>query len=335
MIDPAKPYDLTFTVTPTYENSRLDLFVKAMVPSMSRSKIQRYCDAERILVNDEPRPDNWRVRLGDAVLLSCREPDNVREVAERIAANLIIIYEDDDILAINKPAGLVVHPAGVHRHDTLLNGLYRRYRDILPPHQHIHLVNRLDQYTSGIILAAKHLAADRFLSEQFEFRRVRKTYWALATGVIAADCGRLDFPLGPLAPGRTRLQTVRDDELGKIASTEFQVLERFAPQDGDNGLTWAQIKPHTGRQHQIRVHLAHVGHPLLADHHYGVAKKLFFDDGTQIARYALHAAELIFTHPNQEEMTLSAPLAADMTAGLARLRAGAPRRYGWFTVEDE
>ncbi len=338
-IDPSKPFDLAFPVTPTYRDCRLDLFVKAMVPSMSRTKIQKYCDAGRVLVNGAPRPANWVARLGDEVVLCCKDPEGgaAAATARAIAATLEALYEDDDVLAVNKPAGLVVHPVGRHRHDTLLNALYERYKDVLPPEQEVSLANRLDQYTSGLILVAKNTAAKRVLQDQFENRRVSKEYYAICAGVIAADGGEVDAPLGPKEPGSTLLQAVRRDALGKPARTEYQVLERFPARDGDKGLTFVRLLPHTGRQHQLRVHMASIGHPLLSDQHYGQPLTLTLEHGggvATMARYALHAAKLTFRHPDGKLMTLEAPLADDLTAVLAALRAGAPRVYTERPVRD-
>jgi 23S rRNA pseudouridine1911/1915/1917 synthase len=328
-IDPAKPFDLHFTVTPNYDGLRLDRFVKAMVPSMSRTKIQKYVALGRVLVNGAARENNWVARLNDEVTLLCREPENTASAAPTIAAELTIIYEDDSILAINKPAGLVVHPVGRHRHDTLLNGLYHRYRDVLPPDQEVALANRLDQYTSGIILVAKDTAAKRLLQEQFESRRVRKTYYALTQGLLAEDRGTIDLPLGPADAGPSLLQAIRHDELGKAAQTEYEVMERFprGAEDGGAGITFVKLHPRTGRQHQLRVHLAAIGHPLIADQHYGDGVALTFAahdnlPAATVSRYALHAAELIFPHPaTGAEQTLTAPLAEDMTLALRHLRA--------------
>ena len=325
-------------MTPTYRDCRLDLFVKAMVPSMSRTKIQKYCAAGRIRVNGEPRAANWVVRLDDSVLLSCKDPENgaAAAAAGKIAAALAVLYEDDDILAINKPAGLVVHPVGRHRHDTLLNALYERYKDVLPPEQEISLANRLDQYTSGLILVAKNTAAKRILQDQFENRRVSKEYYALCTGIVAAD-GEIDAPLGPREPGSTLLQAVRRDALGKPARTAYRVLERFPARDGDAGLTFVRLLPHTGRQHQLRVHMAFIGHPLLSDQHYGRPLTLSMEHAggvARIARYALHAAKLTFRHPDGSPRTLEAPLAADLAAVLAALRADAPRVYRERPLRD-
>jgi 23S rRNA pseudouridine1911/1915/1917 synthase len=346
-IDPAKPFDLSFPVTPLYHGCRLDHFVKAMVPSMSRTKIQKYVELHRVLVNGAAQANNWRVRRDDAVMLRCREPGNTSTAAAEIAAALKIIYEDDAIVVVNKAAGIVAHPVGKHRHDTLLNALYWRYRDQLPPEQEVALVNRLDQYTSGVILIAKDTAAKRILQAQFESRRTEKIYYALVRGIVTADHGTIDLPLGPATDGKSLLQAVRLDGAGKAAQTTYEVLERFpdgagnqpaaphlgaAKENSGAGISFVSLRPHTGRQHQLRVHLASIGHPLVADQHYGDGAALVFPaadldaekiPALSLTRYALHAAALTIIHPRSgARQTFTAPLADDMADALRRLRVG-------------
>lgn len=320
-IDPAKPFDLAFTVMPSQDRMRLDLFVKAMVPSMSRTRIQVRIDEKRVEVNGALRPANWRVLAGDAVLVRCNVPDDGADAGRRIP--LDIVHEDDDILAINKQPGLLAHPVGKHRHDTLLNALYWRCRDALRPGESINLVNRLDQYTSGLILTAKHAGAKRILQEDFENRIPEKTYLALCRGLVRDDAGVIDLPIGPdTESGDHCRMAVRTDGLGRESRTAYAVAERFAA-----GFTLVRLRPHTGRQHQLRVHMATLGHPLVADVRYGGGCRLEImePDGrtTRLERFALHAAELVFRHPaDGREMRLAAPLAADMAAALEALRRG-------------
>ncbi len=313
-INPSKPFDLTYEGTPTYSDIRLDQFVKAMVPSMSRTKIQKYIKNKKITVNNEPRTANWIVRLGDEVVLHCKEPEGAVEVAKKIP--LDIIYEDEDIVAVNKQPNLVVHPVALHRHDTLLNAMYWRYKDIIPADEEISLGNRLDQYTSGIILVAKNTHAKRILQDQFENRRTRKVYNAICSGIVVPDQGEINHPLGRGEGMHRTYIVIRHDALGKPSNTFFRVLQRFEPQEDDNGFTLVRLEPHTGRQHQLRVHMASLGNPLICDDRYGSAEDVTITSraGEQavMSRYALHACELTFTHPNGNEMTLQAPIAGDM-----------------------
>ena len=313
-IDPSKPFDLRYEATPTYSEIRLDQFVKAMVPSMSRTKIQKYIKNKQITVNGEVQRSNWIVRLEDTVVLHCKEPEGCVDVAKNIP--LDILYEDDDIVAVNKQANLVVHPVALHRHDTLLNAMYWRYKDILPEDQEISLGNRLDQFTSGVILVAKNTHAKRVLQDQFENRKTKKVYNAICSGLVEPDQGEIDKPLGPGEGMHRTFIVIRYDEQGKPSNTFFRVLKRYEPREGDNGFTLVRLEPHTGRQHQLRVHMADLGYPLICDDRYGLADDITISDSLEheatISRYALHACELTFTHPNGKEMTIKAPLAPDM-----------------------
>ncbi len=187
-IDPTKPFDLKYEATPTYSEIRLDQFVKAMVPSMSRNKIQKYIKNKQVSVNGLPQRSNWIVRLGDMVILHCKEPEGAAEAGKNI--QLDIIYEDEDIVAVNKQPDLVVHPVALHRHDTLLNAMYWRYKDILPEDQEISLGNRLDKHTSGVILVAKNTHAKRVLQDQFENRKPERYIMRYVLGWSSRIRGR-------------------------------------------------------------------------------------------------------------------------------------------------
>ncbi len=319
-IDPAKPYDLRYQVMPDQDRKRLDLYVKAMIPSMSRTRIQQRIDEGRVEVNGARRPANWRVLAGDNVLIRCREPEGGAEPAAAIP--LDVLYEDADIIAVNKQPGLIVHPVGKHRHDTLLNALFQRCRNELGENETVNLANRLDQYTSGVILATKHAAAKRIIQEDFENRVPKKSYRALCRGEVRDDEGVIDLPIGPEQGGDHCRMAVRTDGEGKEALTRYAVEKRFS------GFTLVKLMPVTGRQHQLRVHLSAIGHPLAADARYGGGYRLELrdrDGGTAaLERYALHASELSFTHPvTGGAMHCFAPLAADLEAIVRALGNGA------------
>ncbi len=332
-IDPAKPFDLEYAVDPLYDRQRLDKFIKAMVPSMSRTRIQLRIGEGRVVVNGTARASNWRVLAGDRVLVRCREPEGGAAEAGR-SIPLDIIYEDDDVIGVNKQPGLIVHPVGKHRHDTLLNALYWRYGEVLPEGGSVNLANRLDQYTSGVVLATKNTSAKRILQEDFEARIPEKTYLALCRGILAGDGGVVDLPIGPEnRPGRDHCNMmVRHDALGKDSRTFYEVLEKFS-----RGFSLVKLRPITGRQHQLRVHMSALGHPLVGDGRYGGGYRLEVEAGGGpiiLERYALHAAELTFRHPADGRfLTLQAPLAGDIEAMLAALRSGGNEVVGGMAVK--
>ena len=321
-LNPAKPFDLEYRVDPTWSDMRLDRFLRVMIPSISRTKLQRYIQENRVEVNCHPRPANWRVRTGDTVLLKCNIPEDGDDAGKYIRIDTL--YEDDDILVVNKQPGLIVHPVSVHRHNTLLNALYWKYKDILPKEQEISLANRLDQYTSGVILVTKHSSAKRIIQEQFEKRSPKKTYLALVDGIIESDSGSIDAPIGSTpVPNDRCLRGVRYDDEGKPCLSHYSVMERFKPQDSSAlSFTLVQLEPYTGRQHQLRVHMAHIGHPMVCDYRYGNPSGLSVN-GAVITRYALHAESLSFIHPiRQAPITVNAPLPDDLNGVLSNLRSG-------------
>lgn len=320
-LDPAKPFDLDYVVMPAQDRMRLDLFVKAMVPSMSRTRIQQRIAEGRVEVNGSARAANWKVIAGDEVILRCNIPEEGADAGKRIP--LDILFEDDDLIAVNKQSGLVVHPVGKHRHDTLLNALYWRYKDILPEDGAVNLANRLDQHTSGVILATKNAETKRIIQEDFENRIPSKTYLAICLGLVEKDAGDIDLPIGPEPEGMDHCRMgVRLDGYGKESFTSYEVVERFV-----QGFSLVRLKPVTGRQHQLRVHMSHIGHPLVADPRYGGGWRLVLkhgDESMSIERYALHAASLLFIHPrSKEEVFCEAPLAKDMERVVELLKDGA------------
>jgi len=335
-IDPAKPFDLTYRVDGAFDGLRVDRFVQAMVPTISRTRIQAYNREGRILVNDERRAQNWRVREGDVVTLRCPVPPGGASLGRDIPVD--VMWEDGYLLAVNKQPGLVVHPVALHRHDTLMNALYWRYRDRLGPGNELSLVNHIDKLTSGLVLVSKDPEAKRDLQRQFEARSVDKGYLGLALGEMEADAGTIDRPVGPRKGTQNRvLQDVREDGEGRPSQSAFRVLERLCapvrPADGGPArrerFTLVRLVPRTGRQHQLRVHLAYLGHPLVGDHLYGDNHGLRAtgpDGGeVEIARFALHAHWLAFDHPvTGKRMEVTAPPSADLAGVLDALRAGQP-----------
>jgi 23S rRNA pseudouridine1911/1915/1917 synthase len=324
--DPAKTEDLHFRVDPHWAGFRLDHYLRAMRPSISRSKIQRFVRAELVRVNGEPRPANWKVQVDDLVVFTPNFPGEDLEAGRRIPLDLI--HEDADIVVVAKAAGLHVHPVTGHRHDTLLNALYWHYRPedeaAAAAFEAPTLAHRLDRDTSGIIVAAKHRAAREFLQDEFEARRPRKTYLALTAGQPRADEGRIDLPLAAAADPRARRKMrVADaaDPAGKRAATRWRVRARYAARPRlDEGAALLEIDLETGRQHQIRVHLDAIGHPLLADDRYGNAGPLPLSPDFALRRLALHAARLEIRHPrDQRWLRLEAALPRDLERACALL----------------
>lgn len=320
MIDPSKPFDLTHIVDEAQSGQRLDIYVHDRVPTISRTRIKAYNAEGRVLVNGVVRPDSWKVRTGDTVVLKCHIPEGALEAAARIP--LDIVQEDDDYAAVNKQSGLVVHPVALHRHDTLLNALFHRYKDLLGPEGEIALGNRIDKLTSGLVLVSKHAQAKRGLQQQFEGRTVLKEYAAIVCGCVADEEGVVDSPIGPKKNRANRcLMDIRDDEEGRPSLTSWHVLERF------DAYTLVACQPKTGRQHQIRVHMRSIGHPLLGDHLYGdgMGVRATASDGREVIldRFALHAKSVWLKHPvSGEPLEVHAPLAEDMAAMLVALREG-------------
>ncbi len=335
VLDPAKPFDITCKVDASYDGMRLDKFVAATAPRISRTKIKEYNKQNRITVNDNIRPDSWRVKNGDIVVLRCRIPKGGEDLGRNIPVD--IVYEDDDILGVNKQAGLVVHPVALHRHNTLLNALYWRYKDKLPSHQQITLVNRIDRYTSGVVLVSKNMDAKRILQKQFEARTVSKSYLALVLGNIEKDRGEINLPIGQKLNRTNRtMMGIRKDGAGKKSKTFYVVKERFCD------YTLVQLLPKTGRQHQLRVHMSAIGHPLVADHLYGDNHGLvFYKDSlgspvNELMRFALHAENLTFCHPvNGQEMTINAPPPDDFSSAVEGLRKGLTVKKGKLNILEE
>ena len=297
--------------------ARLDRFVVAAAggeAAVSRAQVQRWIDEGRVLVNGErPGKAGVRLRAGDRVRV---EPPPVVE-AEALPEPipLDIVYEDDAIIVVNKPKGLVVHPAPGHPHGTLVNALLHHCPGLtgIGGVRRPGIVHRLDKETSGLLVAAKTEAAHRALVQALKNRRVRRTYLAIVHGSPPTETGTIDAPIGRDPANRQRMAVV--ERGGREAVTHFRVLERF------DGFSFVELALETGRTHQIRVHLAYIGHPVAGDTRYGPRRARLFDDGQ-----ALHAARLALRHPTTgEELEFTAPLPPRFQEVLEALRrAGVP-----------
>ncbi len=292
---------------------RVDRLV-ADATGLSRSHVQKLISAGRLTVNGEPLRANAIVRAGTEVRLDVPEPIAL-DLAPSPDIPLRIVYEDDDLLIVDKPAGLVVHPSpGHHDGGTLVNALLARaggaeyggIAGVARPG----IVHRLDRDTSGLLMVAKHDAAQHSLMAQLKARRIRKTYQALVAGNVAAAVGRIEAPIGRDPKHRTRMAVVPD---GRASVTGYRVRERFA------GWTLLELDLVTGRTHQIRVHLDGIGHPVAGDPVYGTGTSRRGPDGLE--RLFLHAWRLELAAPGDGHLIrATAPLPDDLEAALDGLR---------------
>lgn len=290
---------------PAAAGLRLDHFLSARFPQYSRSRLASWVEDQRVLLNNAPAKSSAKLRAGDTVSVEPAELKPLRAYAEEIP--LDILYEDDDVVVINKPAGLVVHAgAGCHS-GTLVNALLHHFGQLSSVGGSLRpgIVHRLDKGTSGLLLVARTDAAHRHLAHQFAAREVRKTYLALVQGHPRADSGSIDAPITRDPQRRTRM-TARLSA-GRAANTRYRVLERLPA----HALLEVQIG--TGRTHQIRVHLASIGHPIAGDTLYGGAS-------APEGRPWLHAWRISFTSPSTGvPIALEAPLPPELEAWKARL----------------
>jgi len=310
-------------VDPGQSLTRIDKFLTNRLEGVSRSKIQNAAKAGSILVNDKPVKSNHRVHPNDVISIVLPTP--VREF-EVIPENipLEILYEDDDILVINKQAGLVVHPGHGNYTGTLLNGLEYYFKDqqnVVPA-----LAHRIDKDTSGVLLVGKNELAQTILGKQFFDHSISRKYLALVWGDFDEDEGIITGNIGRNPTNRLQMFVFPDDSQGKHAVTHFKVVERFGY------VTLLECELETGRTHQIRAHLTYIGHPLFNDARYGGDKilkgttftkyKQFVQNCQQILpRQALHAKSLGFIHPTtRKEIYFETPLPQDMSEAIDKWR---------------
>ncbi|KIL41767.1 pseudouridine synthase [Gordoniibacillus kamchatkensis] len=299
---------LEWIVSEAEAGERIDKFVTdSLQTETSRTQVQLWIKDGHVTVNGAAVKPNYKLAAGDAVHVAVPEPVDADVRPEPIP--LHIVYEDADVIVVNKPRGLVVHPAPGHTSGTLVNALLYHCQDlsgingVLRPG----IVHRIDKDTSGLLMAAKNDQAHAGLAEQLKRHTVTRKYIALVHGNVAHDHGTIDAPIGRDAHDR-KMYTVTDKN-SKPAVTHFLVVERF----GD--YTLVELKLETGRTHQIRVHMKFIGHPLVGDPMYGRSKGLTMDG------QALHAAVLGFEHPRtKEQLLFEAPLPDDMEHLLHVLR---------------
>jgi 23S rRNA pseudouridine1911/1915/1917 synthase len=301
---------LKFVTSDVDEGERLDQALAALA-GISRSQARRWIDEGRVRVDGLPGRASQHLAVGALLEAQAPEPTPSPLTPEPIA--LAILHEDEDLIAIDKPAGLVVHPAPGHPGGTLVNALLHHCRDLsgIGGVQRPGIVHRLDRGTSGVLVVAKHDAAHRSLARQFQEHSVEREYRALVRGLPASDSGRVDRPLGRHPSDRKRMSVAARGRV-REARTAWRLLRRFPA----SAVSLLAVHPETGRTHQIRVHLASQGIPILGDPVYGRAARL----QCPLSRPALHAAVLGFTHPRSGvRIRFEAPLAPDLAELLAAL----------------
>src|SRR5947209_1979618 len=283
---------------------RLDQYLVSMFPEFSRSAVQAVIEGSGVVVNGRPGKASYKVRHGDIIRFQQPEPSHPLPVAEDIP--LEILYEDEYLALINKPADMVVHPAKGHWSGTLVNALRFHFDHLSAVNGDYRagIVHRLDRDTSGVILVAKEEQTHRDLSLQFEKRKVFKEYAAITAGVLDRDSDYIEGRIAHHPNDRVKMIVTDEEDDGKEACSYYEVIERF------RGFTFCRIQPRTGRTHQIRVHLASVGCPVLADKTYGGRDCLRLSelapatpaesDEILMSRQALHALRLRFHHPRRK-----------------------------------
>jgi len=291
------------------EGGRLDRLVAGRVADLSRTAVQRLIDDGFITLNGSICKASDKVEQGDVIVVRVPPPVPAELIAEDIP--LTIVYEDDDVVVIDKPAGLVVHPAAGHDSGTLVNALLGHIPDLEGIGGEVRpgIVHRLDKDTSGLIIAAKNDRALQFLQEQFKSRTIKKMYLALVEGIVEPREGIIDAPIGRSKTDRKKMAVTRE---GRSARTRYRVRQIYRQPD----LSLVEAYPETGRTHQIRVHFAWVKHPLVGDEVYGRQRSIVL-----IERHFLHAAALALTLPNGEAHTFTSKLPDDLQDVLNQLTA--------------
>ncbi len=307
-----------------WADRRLDQAAAGLWPEFSRSRIKQWIQMRSLLLDGCPVVPRTRVALGQVISLDARLLESGPALPEAIA--LSVVFEDEALLVIDKPAGLVVHPGAGNPSGTLVNALLH-FDPALAELPRAGIVHRLDKDTSGLLLVSRSLAAHRFLVAALERREIRRSYQAICQGVVVGG-GTVDAPLARHPKDRLRMAVAAVG--GRAARTHYRVTERFRAH------SWLSVALETGRTHQIRVHLAHIRHPLVGDRLYGGRPRLPSQAAPELVqiltafpRQALHAWKLAFTHPvGGALITCEAPLPPDMSELLGALRDDTRRAAG-------
>lgn len=297
-------------ITTAESGTRLDTYLAAILDGISRSYIQKLISEQRILINSRPVKANYKIKTADQVFVEIPDAAPIDILPEPM--DLDIVYEDGDLLIVNKPMGMVVHPAHGHYHGTLVNGLLAHCTDLSGINGKMRpgIVHRIDKDTSGLLMIAKNDMAHQHLAAQLKEHSTKRAYYALVQGVLSEPAGLIDAPIGRHETERKKMAVNLKN--GKEARTHYYVKERFARN------TFIECRLETGRTHQIRVHMAYLGHPLVGDPLYGTRKSNLDFPGQ-----ALHAYALGFIHPRTEEpLYFEAPLPQHFQTVLKELAQG-------------
>lgn len=302
--------DIDLIVDFEYDKVRIDRYLTSIFDDMSRSYIQKLIGDGLVLADGKPVKSNYRVVTGEAIALHLPEPKEAQTAPEDIYID--IIYEDNDIIVINKHKGLVIHPAPGHESGTLVNALLYHCRDNLSGINGVlrpGIVHRIDRDTTGVIVACKNDIAHRFIAEQLKEHTITRRYQAIVYNIFKTDSGRVESTIGRHPKDRKKMAA--DVRNGKYAATNYRLIENL----GDK-YAYIECELETGRTHQIRVHMASINHPILGDTVYGPNKNPFHLEGQ-----ALHAGVLGLIHPRTKEyIEFTAPLPDYFTDLLTRLR---------------
>ena len=294
-----------------WKGKRVDKSLADYFDDYSRSFLKKLLDDGNVLVNDKKAKPSLKIASGDKIDITI--PDILPVEIEPEDIPLDIVYEDDDIIIVNKPKGMVVHPAPGHYSGTLVNGLMYHFKDSLSGingELRPGIVHRIDMDTTGLLVVCKNDAAHNFLSEQLAVHSITRKYYAICYNYFTEDEGMVDLPIGRHPTDRKKMAVVKEN--GRDAVTEYEVVERFGK------YTLVRCKLRTGRTHQIRVHMEYLGYPLVGDPKYSPMKTPFAIQGQ-----ALHSQTLEFTHPRTgERMRFEAALPEDMQKIVTRLHLG-------------
>ncbi len=297
---------IRLTIPESLEGMRLDKAIAELESSLSRNQIKGFIEEDLVHLNGLTTKASAKVMHGDTIVIERKEPEVLD--LEPVNLNLDIIYQDKDLLVVNKPSGMIVHPAETVKEPTLVHGLLAEVDDLGVTNDTIRpgIVHRIDKETSGLLVVAKHEQALKALQASLKAQKVKREYYALVEGVIPHNIGKIDAPIGRDKKDRKRMSVQSG---GRASVTHFQVVERFEA----HTLILCQLE--TGRTHQIRVHLRYIGHPIVGDPVYGRRKT-----DTEFGQY-LHAATLAFDHPATNElMTFEAKLPDFFETKLSHLR---------------